>query len=155
MTAEDERLRELAAAAEVKAPGPWFHDEAGYRPSEWPEDMLYRRVVRGDPHPVSGWRECVVSTHGGINDTSQAHRNEVIAAFIAAANPTAILALLDERDELQAAVERSRALVPAYAEEPHSNGCGMDACVRCVVDEFTAALDGGLATTDGAEDGRG
>ena len=33
-----------------------------------------------------------------------------------------------------------KALVGAYAEEPHSDGCGMDACVRCVVDEFAALV---------------
>lgn len=32
-----------------------------------------------------------------------------------------------------------------YAEEPHSDECGMGACVRCVVDEFAALLAGGGA----------
>lgn len=33
-----------------------------------------------------------------------------------------------------------KGLVATYAEEPHSDGCGFDACVRCVVDEFAALV---------------
>lgn len=121
MTARDDRLRELAQEA---TPGPWLHDEAGYRAPDWPEDMHYRRVVRGEPHPVSGWRECVVSTHGAVDETAGARRNEVTAAYIAAASPDVVLGLLDrlaaveaERDRLAAAVERVEALADEWVED--------------------------------------
>lgn len=45
--------------------------------------------------------------------------------------------------------ERVIALAAAYDEEPHSEGCGIDACVRCVVDEFTALVASPTAGGEG------
>lgn len=116
---EFDGLREAASKA---TPGPWLHDEAGYRAPEWPDDMHYRRVVRGEPHPVSGWRECVVSTHGAVDDTPGARAHEATATYIAAASPDVVLRLIERVEAAEAAVERVQALVdgmrPGLSHEP-------------------------------------
>lgn len=43
-------------------------------------------------------------------------------------------------DPVSSLADRVTSLVAAYEEEPHSDECGMGACVRCVVDEFAALI---------------
>lgn len=87
-------LRKLAEAA---TGGPWvpaLEDHAD------PDSGL--TLVRA-AHATKGM---AIATTFAQRRHGRLARNEANAAFIAAANPTAILALLDERDALRAKVER-------------------------------------------------
>lgn len=95
-------LRKLAEAA---TPGPWKH--------------YYARALRGgfDGNPVNEVQSdehCPIVNWGGFDDSDRTNKgHKANAAFIAAANPTAVLALLDEIETLRAKVEaQSKALKP-------------------------------------------
>ena len=99
-------IEELKRLAEAATPGPWVSHPKGY----------YGAVCRADdPYDL------VAVTHGQ-------RRNNVLAneAYIAAANPAAILELIRQRDELLAALKDARELVDdwgayatAYMQEKH------------------------------------
>lgn len=101
-----EKLRELAEAA---TPGPWFV----YEGSSW------RRIGitpgRGS-YDMAVLAPCVASD-GHPDLTSTSGLREENLAFIAAANPATILALLDDRAALLARVESLSADRAAVIEE--------------------------------------
>ena len=86
-------VAELRRLAENATPGPWDY----YRPHPNYRAYAVDRVMPG------GYLGEDVATTGGV----YAEEN---GAYIAAANPAVVLALLDERDALAAKVERVRAL---------------------------------------------
>ncbi|RXZ42654.1 ead/Ea22-like family protein [Crenobacter cavernae] len=93
MTITNEKLQELRTLAEAATPGPWSSDKAiparGFCAQVW--DLHGRALV----------------THDSVSE-----RASVDCAYIAAANPATILALLDElalRDERIAELEQDRA----------------------------------------------
>ena len=90
-----ERLHELAKAA---TPGPWADG-----PPAW---------FRGRQNPEDGKRPIQRPGHPGTFANIYGKEN---AAFIAAANPATILALLSERAELLAAVERVQGALKPFA----------------------------------------
>lgn len=92
-----EKLAELRWLAEAATPGPWeaFGAVDGRRGERWlgvTTDMRATESARA----------------GDVFAAQNCTRQD--ALFIAAANPAAVLALLDERDALAAGVERVRAL---------------------------------------------
>lgn len=111
----NEELERLAKAA---TPGPWRSviDDTGGQWSGWPlcivpENDDDRSVVRtGGLWPYE-W-DAKVSQHEAVST----------AAFIAAANPATILALLSERAELLAAVERMRGALERIAQPEYGIG---------------------------------
>ncbi len=117
MTPDVARLRELAEKA---TPGPWYHCQPFMV-------VPKQRTVHGT---VPAQRVDFVSTK-----PAPVHERTIIPmppedgpgvrsddmAFIAAANPATILALLDERDRLRKALRFCRAVVSGYerASEQH------------------------------------
>jgi hypothetical protein len=73
-----EQINELRQLAQAATPGPWY-DRAG--------------VLRG----TGGGIKPIATIYNGLN-----------SPYIAAANPAAILALIQQRDELLAALEQER-----------------------------------------------
>ena len=92
-----ETLAELRRLAEAATPGPWeaFGAVDGRRSERW-------LGVTTDMRAIESARA------GDVFAAQNCTRQD--ALFIAAANPAAVLALLDERDALAAKVERVRAL---------------------------------------------
>lgn len=90
-----EALRKLAEAA---TPGPW--EATGWAPKD------------------ADWLEppnCIVdSPHGLIADTSESDRDEADAAFIAAANPTAVLSLCDRVAALERELRSAEDKIVGY-----------------------------------------
>ena len=105
---------ELERLARAATPGPWRSviDDTGGQWSGWPlcivpENDDDRSVVRtGGLWPYE-W-DAKVSQHEAVST----------AAFIAAANPATILALLSERAELLAAVEKMREIMSRLVALP-------------------------------------
>jgi hypothetical protein len=94
MSATDDELRRLAEAA---TPGPWHFG--------------LKVVGRTDDAHVDAW---VCALGGGICEMSGMRGIEVNAAFIAAANPAAVLALLDRLRGAEArGMERAAEIVEA------------------------------------------
>jgi len=96
-------IEELKRLAEAATPGPWY-DRAG--------------VLRG----TGGGIKPIATIYNGLN-----------SPYIAAANPAAILALIQQRDELLAALKDARELVddwgayaPAYIQEKHDLAGDLD-----------------------------
>ena len=131
MTAPDE-LERLARAA---TPGPWIR--SGCRRKMGDEDCI---MVGPDGFLMAALPIGQPRDHAGaFND----------AAFIAAANPATILALLSERAELLAAVERMRGEMAGMETrlrrwEPRVS---LDLSVACAITR--AALTTGEATNAG------
>ncbi len=96
-----DRLRALAATA---TPGPWFGPRItdAWPPGEW---GVYAADDNGDPIP-----HAIVARMDREGDSDEQRHN---AAFVAAANPLAITALLDVLDQRAA---RSVQLALALAE---------------------------------------
>lgn len=84
MTIDTTKLREMAQAA---TPGPWY--------SKWPEERCAWKDIGHSRYPVAYTGDC-------FDDAPN-------AAFIAAANPATVLALLDE-------VEHSRSVLKSYSK---------------------------------------
>ena len=76
MTIDTTKLRELAMKA---TPGPWY--------SKWPEERCAWKDIGHSRHPVAYTGDC-------FDDAPNAE-------YIAATNPSTVLALLDDRDELE------------------------------------------------------
>ena len=98
MTSDDE-LRRLAEAA---TPGPWFAHEA-----KRSANTKYRWVGRRH-HQQNGSGVCRI-----IGDPGPPDRKDADAAYIAAANPAAILALLDRLRDAEAREARLREALEA------------------------------------------
>ena len=98
MTTDTDNLRRLAEAA---TPGPWFVAE---------------RVTRSGLSIVEDGR-----VHGMFPVTAERHE----AAYIAAANPVAILALLDRLRAAEARKVRLREALKGAVEALRRTGCGM------------------------------
>jgi hypothetical protein len=89
------KLRELAKAA---TPGPWAHVRRGH-PDAHPD--LQSAFVEGPPNRLDqSWTSNVCQAHNA--PTLGHHHND--AAFIAAANPAAITALLDRLERAESAL---------------------------------------------------
>lgn len=114
-----EALRELAAAA---TPGPWTWGKGGIYAGEYDEVL------------TTGPVECMTYCYGG-SSTLDGDRYDQDAAYIAAANPTAVTALLDRLTAAEGAVERAAALAATW----RGNDLGTD---RLCAEELTAALEG-------------
>ena len=126
-------LRQLAEAA---TPGPWS-------PADWNDDFgdTLWTVEASEPEVLGAgqssiWpdgirKKRVADTDAGDNPTDD-------AAYIAAANPRAILELLDEVDALRAAGLILLALVDetdAYQKRPESGDWGVE-CACCMGELF-------------------
>jgi len=112
-------IEELKRLAEAATPGPW----------EYQKDSK--------DFPVNGYvtvRDCIFSVcvlpYEGIRADDRVTDN---GRFIAAANPTAILELIRQRDELLAALKYARELVDdwgayatAYMQEKHDLAGDLD-----------------------------
>lgn len=89
---EQEHLRELAARA---TPGPWYHDGQKVWASDRPDPKhSYRNLRFSDKICQTAPRSTRPGRAGGSSVAN--------AAFISAANPNAIVALLDRIIELEA-----------------------------------------------------
>lgn len=92
---------------------------------------LPRSEKPGGLTPSGEWR-CACGLKFGFSDSGIAHQaaevERIVAARVAAA----------EAKGRADAGEEIAARVADYDEEPHSDECGMGACVRCVVDEFAS-----------------
>ena len=99
-------VAELRRLAEAATPGPWeaFGAVDGRRGERW-------LGVTTDMRAIESARA------GDVFAAQDCTRQD--ALFIAAANPAAVLALLDERDALAAKVERVRALATEWATQPN------------------------------------
>src|SRR5690242_11241872 len=111
MTAVDrKRLRELALAA---TPGDWFTVDAPWLPRD-----TETYIISGHPDPHCGKFVCDFEDCDTLDEDERNHWNN--AAFIAAANPQTILALLDalaaEVAALKYDIERHIAIASAEAE---------------------------------------
>lgn len=98
-------LAKLKALAEAATPGPWR-----YRPDKY-DDWGYVRGPSDDEIDI-GWTIAVVSAgrHVSVAEKDEHRRTETDpygdnAQFIAAANPTAVLALIDRVEELERALK--------------------------------------------------
>jgi hypothetical protein len=106
-----ERLRELAQAA---TPGPWYHHN--------PDDALYMNAfyisespVEHEPEEEEFHKACIALT---LYQIGRIGGNRLVThpqyaentAYIAAADPSTILALLAELDRLRSGLERQRGL---------------------------------------------
>lgn len=104
MTVDTKELIRLAKAATVDESGEWF--VAG---SPWLPPDVETYVLSGSPDPHAGRMVCDMPTAdmAGVEDEFDEidwrARNDTMAAYIAAANPQAIIALCEE-------VERGRQL---------------------------------------------
>ncbi len=108
MSATDDELRRLAEAA---TPGPWHFG--------------LKVVGRTDDAHVDAW---VCALGGGICEMSGMRGIEVNAAFIAAANPEAILALMDRlRDAEARGMERAAEIADSIATKRNAEGDVNDA----------------------------
>ena len=94
-------LRQLAEAA---TPGPWRTDSMGGRPGIEADGLSV--VVVQDPE--------IPADEAGVWGENDGANN---AAYIAAANPQAILALLDERDALRAALDMAKVYVAVEGDQ--------------------------------------
>jgi hypothetical protein len=118
MAADAETMRALAMAA---TPGPWMHDPTG--------------GICGRRFAACVWGEAGPG-HGAIVDAApfslRSEQNLADAAYIAAANPAAVLSLLDERDALR------KVLIALLADTQHiMHNCSDP---DCPVDLARAAL---------------
>jgi hypothetical protein len=90
MTTDTKRLRELAQSA---TPGPWSQVDTPWGDGTWV------CTGTGDPHGQMPIADCEMHCHEDeYNSEPRVHDN---AAFIAAANPQAVLGLLDEVERLR------------------------------------------------------
>ena len=109
-------LAELRRLAEAATPGPWEADGLEVC-QHWSLPEPWRAVVNAEI-------TCGPYCYGG---SARPIERDEDAAFIAAANPSVVLALLDaaaERDALAAKVERVRALhFGEYVEDEDRNRC--------------------------------
>lgn len=125
MTDDLTALRELAEEA---TPGPWEalgrSIEQMYWNAEFPEN------------PVSCEVECSSYCYGG---TGRGVGRSEDSQFIAAANPTTILALLDRLERAEAAIERAK----AEAEKVSREQLVMPPEALILADATLAALDTG------------
>lgn len=90
----------LRATAEAATPGPWTADPGLWSPPDWPEHWGYRKVDAGVRR--------IASTDGAREDTASDRAHVADAAYIAAADPATVLALLDALDAAEAEVARLR-----------------------------------------------
>jgi hypothetical protein len=105
-------IEELKRLAQAATPGPWAVND----------DPL---INEGAPHLMTKDGYAIADFWG--NESSLGLKgNERNAAYIAAANPAAVLDLIQQRDELLAALKEARELVedwgayaPAYMQEKH------------------------------------
>lgn len=107
-----DQLRELREKAEKATPGPW---ETAETPGFGHDHAPYT-VVNGDNEQIT---ECWDNTPGAWKP----EQNEGNAAFIAAANPQTVIALLDEIERLREALndKHSKLQVDANIEREYSN----------------------------------
>ncbi len=97
MTADD--LRAVAADIREKAnaatPGPWAVDPDRWAPPGWREEVGYLRIVAGEPNPISGIRQKVVSTDGADSGSDHDRLHYADARHIADWHPAVALAVAD------------------------------------------------------------
>jgi hypothetical protein len=117
-----EQINELRKLAQAATPGPWAAGGPSF----------------GAPMPV--WCDEVVTEYGGDSPESVClcpsgaeETSTDDMSYIAAANPAAILALIQQRDDLLAALKDARELVddwgayaPAYMQEKHDLAGDLD-----------------------------
>lgn len=97
---------ELKRMAEAATPGPWYLRTNRHRNTDGTSWGWLDTQQAGDQNPPAG-----------VNVTwSSGRRSENNADFIAAANPAAVLELIQQRDELLAAMHRIRSTPPAQAD---------------------------------------
>jgi hypothetical protein len=121
-----EQIDELRKLAQAATPGPWVVNG----------DPL---VNEGAPHLMTEDGYAIADFWG--NESSLGLKgNERNADYIAAANPAAILALIQQRDELLAALKDARELVddwgayaPAYMQEKHDLAGDLDRLYSVIV----------------------
>jgi hypothetical protein len=110
MTTDTDKLKGLALAA---TPGPWHwvnnETDQPRQPGEWRASL--RTVQEYPTHSVGPLPKFIVQADEICGENMDAN-----ADFIAAANPATVLALLAERDELCAEVERLRAAIKAHTK---------------------------------------
>lgn len=101
----------LRKRAEAATPGPWACTRS------IPQEGFECFWIKAQPHPaMRGFSREIGTVNGPINDESEA-----TADFIAAANPTAVIALLDEITALRAKVKaQAEALKPFATLSPVS-----------------------------------
>lgn len=90
------KLRELALAA---TSGPWHRVDPPWGESDW---VVATSTPIGDPHGGTPVCDCDMMTDRG-EEVDRSHEN---AAFIAAANPAAIVAMIDDIVRLKHALAR-------------------------------------------------
>ena len=120
-------LRQLAEAA---TPGPWYAHENG---------TIWRRPIK-DLYQygggVAGDKSIASASKGWHDENAKGYPVEANAAYIAAANPAAILALLDTIDAQRKLLERAETVLSA------SYGDFYDEIFEVVVlNEITAHLE--------------
>ena len=117
-------LASLEALAKAATPGPWKHVET----IAFHTGLTYTSVQPVDPDPdkmrpmlmASGEYHLCRMSHTAAQHAIAIHRAN--AAFIAAANPAAILSLIEENKRMREALTRIRKIVyaPDAAAQAHS-----------------------------------
>lgn len=102
-------LEKLEALAKAATPGPWAYEPHG-------DTMEYGVGVLMDENDnqVSGYQESGVMTV--VESVAVEVNGQSNAAFIAAANPQAILTLIQEKREMEEALKRMRIALEGLAE---------------------------------------
>lgn len=98
------RWDELRAAAKAATPGPWNASTAPHPDEDVTFAEYAQKAIRGDGS--TGWVTWVPTDKDGFTHlvtaiTGDGPTSKQNAAYLAAANPSAVLALLEERDELE------------------------------------------------------
>lgn len=75
MSTLTETLAGMQAKTDAATPGEWAVDD-GWKHPQWPEVVTYTRVVAGEPNPISGIRQPVVTTEGAIHDSDSKRGSE-------------------------------------------------------------------------------
>lgn len=136
---ETEKYAELRKLAEAATPGPWESDDTTVS-QHWSRPEPWLDVVNDEI-------ACMAYCYGG--SVRPIERPED-AAYIAAANPTAVLELLDRLEAAETALERTRTLVADggdyhYAAVDDSEGEYVMRWSSCVsVDDLLAAIGEGV-----------
>lgn len=102
MNLTPEQRRELAECAKAATPGPWGEDDCNIfcRPMSNARKDAILAKLDGKPY-----NEEHLHLDAFVASTQQRHeQSDADALFIAAANPAVVLALLEERDRLAAAL---------------------------------------------------